>query len=455
MSNKVLFCNIAYTKFYDSYLEKEVPQNGGSYIAENKYGHEINNFHVCEDGKVRGFVETKSRNGSTNQLHIEKIDSSFKLKDRASPVDVVFCAYSNRARRTVVVGWYKDAIVLRGREYYNGAVYNIFTESKNAVLVPEDERTMYIPRATTDGIGFGQSNIWYANTPESNEIVARVRNLINNAEVTEKKNMISEEIKIRLMSLYTDLQQALNGKAEIVLKGSSKDAFDLNPAISIKDKRTNVYVYPEAYRIETLFEWREQSSYTGTCDYNEFWFFVDTKDECIGEIQRIVDYSSEPQTSEWKGPSELRQKVDVETFELIFREFLRQSDDNAITKKSFGGKKSKYLDNTRFDGADLLTQYGQGAASKTPHINWWVLSIYYLPNNGKIIMGIEADRYPHLDKMKPISYKDIGGRDVKIAVFYETTKNTLNYVELYDTFLDVAEQVMRLGVVDKNTGKKK
>ena len=456
MSNKVLFCNIAYTKFYDSYSVKEIPQNGGSYVAENRHGHEINNFHVHEDGKVRGFVETKSRKGATNQLHIEKIDPAFKLKDRAYTIDVVFCAYSNKAKHTVVVGWYKNATVLRGREKYNDLEYNIIAESNDAFLVPEEDRTTFIPRAPTDGIGFGRSNIWYANTPESEEIVSKVRNLIynKNTEAVGKKNMISEEIKIRLMSLYADLQQALAGKAEVVVKSSRNEALDPQPAVCVKgnDYETNVYIYPEAYRIETYFEWQDKSNYTGICDYNEFWFFVDTSDECIGEIKRIIEFKRGlSKTPEWKGPSELRKNVSAEKFELIFKDFLRQADDNAKTGKSFGGKTPKSLDNCFFDGAHLRCHYGQGAASKTPYLNWWVLSIYYLPNNGNIVMGIEDYRYPYIDQMKPIIHKFVGNKQDKVAVFYETTKSTLNYKDLYNHFVDVAEQIMKLGVVDYNT----
>ena len=200
-------------------------------------------------------------------------------------------------------------------------------------------------------------------------------------------------------------------------------------------------------------EWQEKSTYSGTCDYNEFWFFVDTSEECIGEVLRIVDYKKPGQDAEWKGPSKLRQGVSAEKFELLFKEFLRQADINAITRKSNGGKDPKYLDNNVFDGGKKIgCHYGQGAASKTPYVNWWVLSIYYIPENGRIIMGIESDRYPHLNQMNPISYESLG-KDRRIAVFYKSTKSSLNYEDLYESFLDVSEQIMKLGIVDKNTPK--
>ena len=149
--------------------------------------------------------------------------------------------------------------------------------------------------------------------------------------------------------------------------------------------------------------------------------------------------------------SELSKNVSAEKFELIFKYFMRQADENAISKKSNGGKKSKYLDNCYFDGANFYTQYGQGAATKTPHINWWVLSIYYLPDTGEITMGIEEFRYRHLNKMNPIAHKFVGNKKERVAVFYETMKDTIDYNELYEVFIDVSEEIMRLGIVDYNT----
>lgn len=81
-------------------------------------------------------------------------------------------------------------------------------------------------------------------------------------------------------------------------------------------------------------------------------------------------------------------------------------------------------------------------------MNWWVASIYYLPTDGDIIIGIEEDRYPHLEEMriKPSAYAMIGNKEVRTAVFYSTTKQSANYEELYERFLLVCEEVMRLGL---------
>lgn len=67
MNERILFCNVAYMRYYDSTLREEVPQNGGSYVVENKTGLEINNFHSCE-GKYYGFVEPGFRSGLQKEI---------------------------------------------------------------------------------------------------------------------------------------------------------------------------------------------------------------------------------------------------------------------------------------------------------------------------------------------------------------------------------------------------
>jgi len=147
--------------------------------------------------------------------------------------------------------------------------------------------------------------------------------------------------------------------------------------------------------------------------------------------------------------SELSQILDTTTFERTFSAFINQADQNAETKKSKGGQTPfGFNKKPKCDSADLSTHYGQGAASKTPYLNWWVVSIYYLTDSGNIIMGIEEDRYPHLKEMsiKPARYMQIGNKKVDVAVFYSTTRECLNYEELHKAFIEVAEEVMRLGL---------
>ena len=147
--------------------------------------------------------------------------------------------------------------------------------------------------------------------------------------------------------------------------------------------------------------------------------------------------------------SELRKNVTAELFEKAYLKFVEQANKNAVTGKAMGGKTPfGFSEKNKFDGADFLQQFGQGAASKSPYMNWWTVSIYYTVETGSIILGIEENRYPALNsiKIKPLTFKRIGNKNEDIAVFYEATKETVNYTELHECFLNVCEEVIRLGL---------
>ncbi len=147
--------------------------------------------------------------------------------------------------------------------------------------------------------------------------------------------------------------------------------------------------------------------------------------------------------------SELSRIFDRKAFEIAFDDFMKKADENAESGKGRGGQiPYGFSKKPICDGAAVCTHFGQGGASKTPYLNWWVVSVYYIPDSGEIIVGIEADRYPHLDVMQiePEEYSWIGNKKVDIAEFYRTHKSILYYDDLYECFLCVCEEVMRLGL---------
>ena len=179
MNKRVLFCNIAYMEYYDIDLHEETPEYGGSYVAETGDALEKYNFHTCNDGIVRGFVETKYRDSyksarQPNQLNINNIDVAYKGENCITNVTVVFCAYSKTIGKSVIVGWYKNATVFRGREMYENRQYNICCDSKDAYLIDVKKRQFSVPRARQDGFGFGQANVWYAKEEKSHDYILEV-----------------------------------------------------------------------------------------------------------------------------------------------------------------------------------------------------------------------------------------------------------------------------------------
>lgn len=175
----VLFCNIAYMQYYDFANFKEKPKYGGQFVRDTGDAYEKFNFHRCDDGIVRGFVETKYIDGSASaqrprQLRIENINADYKKADRIDNVTVVFCAHSDTLKQTVIVGWYQHATVYRARPKYQERQFNIECTVENARLLSETERTFIVPRASQADYGFGQSNVWFAKDASAIEFVESV-----------------------------------------------------------------------------------------------------------------------------------------------------------------------------------------------------------------------------------------------------------------------------------------
>lgn len=194
---RILFCNIAWMDYYKGTIEgKDVPRNGGSYVALHNDAHESYNFDAVTLGEEAGytqgeyclgFVETKATNKKTrNQLNIEKIDGCelCKGEDEVENVLVIYCAKypDSFTQETYVVGWYKHATVYRyhqtiefpdnqGGIYYQD--YNAIAKKEDCVLLPRPVRrknnVWRVPRKSSGvSYGFGQANVWFASGRSEN-----------------------------------------------------------------------------------------------------------------------------------------------------------------------------------------------------------------------------------------------------------------------------------------------
>lgn len=169
---KILFCNIAWMKNYVGITEDDKPINGGKHIEEYQDGGEIYNFHDY-DGKCLGYV-------MINSLVLEKhFDGVKKSDDYVDGVLVVWVA-TNEKQETRIVGWYKNARVYRDfqfrRSFTNSNFnldYNISADAMDCYLLPEENRTFHIERASQSGpgTGLGRSNVWYAESSFARTIV--------------------------------------------------------------------------------------------------------------------------------------------------------------------------------------------------------------------------------------------------------------------------------------------
>lgn len=223
--SRVLFCNIAYMKYYDVDTVNDPPVNGGKAVAKIGDALEKYNFHVEEDGFYYGFVETKYTDGYESgkmpkQIHIEQIDKSYKKEDSIDNVTVIFCAKSNIEGKTVIVGWYKNATVYRKRQYEIGHDYNLKARANECFLIPEFNRHFEVSRAkiSGEGVGFGQANVWYASGNEQNTLFAKkVLDYIENytqeiyldAEKNEKYDYIYEVLNKCFGNNYSGYMKAV------------------------------------------------------------------------------------------------------------------------------------------------------------------------------------------------------------------------------------------------------
>ena len=171
---KILFCNITYMNHYIGNIEEDVPQGGGAWVKKHKDAHEKWNF-LNINGNCYGFVMNAG-----DQFHIERMAGVSRQETQTEDVTVVWCALkpnTDGVQETVIVGWYEHAAAYR---YYQNSFrspigldrdYFVAAKAEDCYLLPEDKRTYTIGRAAVDGKGkgFGQSNVWYADSEYARE----------------------------------------------------------------------------------------------------------------------------------------------------------------------------------------------------------------------------------------------------------------------------------------------
>ncbi|SCP98379.1 tetratricopeptide repeat protein [Anaerobium acetethylicum] len=178
---KVIFCNIAWMKEYKGITEDDKPKNGGAYVGQNQYAHEVHNF-VDYNKFCYGYVSTNGEN------HIERFGKIYEQQDEARDVLVVWVATDGIGKNRIV-GWYKNASMFRYyQEIFNSNMggldlgYVFRAKAEECYLLPEKKRTFLVPRAQKEGQGrgMGQANIWYADSEYAKqEYVPRVIEYIN------------------------------------------------------------------------------------------------------------------------------------------------------------------------------------------------------------------------------------------------------------------------------------
>jgi len=173
----ILFCVITWMENYDGVIGDQ-PSGGGSFIDTEGYGHEIFNFRSFRN-HFYGFVEPGGR------IAIERLGGDSQTESFPG-VTVVFVAPFHGESPYVIVGWYKNATVYRSpQDPPNGSArvfhgdpigFNLRAAQKDGFLIlPVDNRVFPVPRGKS---GIGQKRIWYADKPEQQEFLRRVRRYV-------------------------------------------------------------------------------------------------------------------------------------------------------------------------------------------------------------------------------------------------------------------------------------
>ncbi|MCK8828252.1 DEAD/DEAH box helicase [Natroniella acetigena] len=189
----IFFCNIAWMKEYKG--PEDNMKTGGSWVEENNDGLEKYNFYEFNEN-YRGYVATQG-----HQIRIERLGAK-KRADFIDDVLVVWVAKHPDSGGSKIVGWYKNARVYRDYQRSRGRVHNITAKVEDGVLLSVDKRVKDVPRANVagKGRGMGQSNYWYADSPEAQDYILEVEEYIANYDREEgsKNDKKAKSLKKRV-----------------------------------------------------------------------------------------------------------------------------------------------------------------------------------------------------------------------------------------------------------------
>lgn len=165
----MVYINHAWMTHYKGPKGDKAEGNFG-FLKTNDIAHESWNFEPIKR-KVYGYVP-RSAKINISRLGAKRGDTEVK------GVTVVWIARNPRTKKTVIVGWYRNAKIYKNAEHRclmrssNFEVgYQIEAPATDAVLLPIDARSYTIPTAKEPG-NLGQSPVWYGKGTAFNRDVA-------------------------------------------------------------------------------------------------------------------------------------------------------------------------------------------------------------------------------------------------------------------------------------------
>jgi hypothetical protein len=179
---------------YEGNIDEDPIKNGGSYIKQNKFGHEIYNYLNCNN-KYYGYTQIPGK-----QLKLNRIDKE-NNRDYIDGVRIIFVAKKPKEGGEYIVSWYNNAKAYQNKQKCpvdrinkidqdlnntktkieavgNDFDYWFETNTENGVILPEDKRNFKLSKYEEGGLG--KSNILYADKEKDENIKMKINNYINN-----------------------------------------------------------------------------------------------------------------------------------------------------------------------------------------------------------------------------------------------------------------------------------
>lgn len=228
---KIIFFTGAWMHFYDG-IGNDLPTNGGDYIKKYGFGGEVYNFRNS-DGRNYGYVMVK---GGT--LDLTRINLGQKvIGDTIENVICIFVATHPKGGRRIV-GWYQNARIYSDYQYYTGNDRKIMTKledwgdsdqvgyyafaNENTVTLLNEEERFAAPKIPNGKGGFGQSNVWYADS----EIGISIRNQVIKFITEYEKNKCKEVEAEQKRRIQSEIDISAKKKVEEIAIRRTKEYYE-------------------------------------------------------------------------------------------------------------------------------------------------------------------------------------------------------------------------------------
>lgn len=173
----IIYFNIGWMESYAGNSTRDPTRGAHGYLQQHAHGAEAFNFRPTKAGFVQGYRPP----GTRQQTNIDALGAP-AAANTVGGVLVVWLAKEPASGQTLVVGWYKNAIVHRAAVELATKVngerisYSAKAAAADATLVPAQFRTFQVMSSRVrPGAGFGQNPTWYGAAPVNRDVWAYIK----------------------------------------------------------------------------------------------------------------------------------------------------------------------------------------------------------------------------------------------------------------------------------------